>query len=221
MITVANLSGWKDSVAMVLMALERGEQIDHILFADTGAEFPELYGVLDQVETITGRKITRVKNKLDFWEMLPRKGWPFFKLRWCTGELKRDLVRQWEKQLPEKPLHLIGIAADEERRLKPRKNVRYPLAEWGITEAQAVAYCYSRGLTWGGLYEHRPRVSCYCCPLQRNAHLRLLRKTHPDLWAKMLEADKQEACQRYKFFKNETLTEFDQRIEQEEQNSLL
>lgn len=221
MITVANLSGGKDSVSMILMALERGEQIDHILFADTGAEFPELYEVLDQVELITGRTITRLKKDDDFWRMLTRKGWPFFKMRWCTGEIKRELIRKFEKDLPEKPVHLIGIAADEKKRLKNKKNVRYPLSEWGVTEAQALEYCYSKGITWRGLYKNRTRVSCFCCPFQRKASLKILRKTHPDLWAKMLDADKQESCQRYKFFKNETLTEFDKKVEQEEKNSLL
>lgn len=41
----------------------------------------------------------------------------------------------------------IGIAADEPKRVH---DDIYPLFEWGITEAQALDFCYSRGFDWGG-----------------------------------------------------------------------
>jgi len=66
---------------------------------------------------------------------------------------------------------------------------RYPLVEWGITEAQALQICYDRGFDWGGLYEIYHRCSCWCCPLQRIGELRKLRHHHPQLWAKLLELD--------------------------------
>jgi 3'-phosphoadenosine 5'-phosphosulfate sulfotransferase (PAPS reductase)/FAD synthetase len=63
---------------------------------------------------------------------------------------------------------------------------RYPLVEWGVTEADALAYCYKRGFTWGGLYHFFSRVSCFCCPLQPLDELRTLRGYFPDLWQRML-----------------------------------
>ena len=47
---VVSLSGGKDSTAMLLMMLERGRQIDGILFCDTALEFPGLYAHLDKLE---------------------------------------------------------------------------------------------------------------------------------------------------------------------------
>ena len=41
-------------------------------------------------------------------------------------------------------LHYIGIAYDEAHRCKNDPHSRYPLVEWGITEAQALQICYDR-----------------------------------------------------------------------------
>lgn len=78
-------------------------------------------------------------------------------------------------------------------RLKPDK--RYPLVEWGITEAEALKVCYDRGFTFGGLYEIYRRASCWCCPLQRIGELRNLRRHHPELWARLLDMDERAIAQ--------------------------
>lgn len=89
-------------------------------------------------------------------------------------------------------IHYVGIAADEAWRCK---NERYPLVEWGITEAQALQACYDRGFDFGGLYEIYHRASCWCCPFQRIDELRKLRKHHPELWEKLLELDRRALAQ--------------------------
>ena len=45
-----SLSGGKDSTAMLLMMLERGEHIDEIVTVDTGMEFPEMYEHLAKLQ---------------------------------------------------------------------------------------------------------------------------------------------------------------------------
>ena len=40
---VVSLSGGKDSTAMLLMLLERGEPVADVMFFDTGSEFLEMY----------------------------------------------------------------------------------------------------------------------------------------------------------------------------------
>jgi len=70
------------------------------------------------------------------------------------------------------------------------RNIKYPLIEWGITENQALEYCYSRGLDWNGLYEKFHRVSCWCCPLSRIGELRVLYNDFPILWKELQEMDK-------------------------------
>ena len=70
------------------------------------------------------------------------------------------------------------------------RNIQYPLVEWEITEKQALEYCYSKGLNWGGLYEKFHRVSCWCCPLSRIGELRILYNDFPELWNELQEMDK-------------------------------
>lgn len=111
--------------------------------------------------------------------------------RWCTT-LKTFSIEKYlkEKYPGEQICHLIGLAADEQKRIKQDKLqaglVRYPLIEWGKTERDCLEYCYSKGYRWG-LYEHKSRVSCWCCPLQSLRDLEVLYRYHPALWQKLKE----------------------------------
>ena len=115
-------------------------------------------------------------------------------MRWCTSRLKDAPREKFLKPLREKydVREFVGIAADEAWRCKDE---RYPLVEWGITEAQALQACYDRGFDFGGLYEIYHRASCWCCPFQRIDELRKLRKHHPELWEKLLELDRRALAQ--------------------------
>lgn len=64
-----NVSGGKDSTAMWLLALERGEEIQAV-FADTGHEHPLTYEYLDYLEKRLG-PVRRVKA--DFTQQIARK----------------------------------------------------------------------------------------------------------------------------------------------------
>lgn len=94
--------------------------------------------------------------------------------------------------IPSNITEFHGIAFDEkERALKNKgRNIKYPLIEWQITGKEALHYCYSRGLDWGGLYEKFCRVSCWCCPLSRIGELRSLYNDFPDLWRELEDMDK-------------------------------
>lgn len=129
------------------------------------------------------------------------RGWPAPMRRWCTGQkqnsLRAHLLALTHRQDVVLPLRqCVGFAADEPERLDgiTKKDgtyyvQRYPLVEWGVTEADALAYCIKCGFTWSGLYRSFKRVSCFCCPLQSLDELRKLRRLYPDLWHRMLEMD--------------------------------
>ena len=207
---IASFSGGKDSTAMVLEMLERGETIDQIIAFDTGWEFPQMLEHWDKFERYTGLKIdmpiTRVypKQPFDYWifdrpvckrgETTPHRfgnGWPSPLRRWCTRE-KVNAIRRELKKLGD-TTSCVGYAADEEARVGGMSGSdviqRYPLIEWGIDEAEALKICTRHGFDWGGLYKHFHRVSCFCCPLQRLDELRTLRKHFPDLWQTMIDWD--------------------------------
>lgn len=201
---VVSLSGGKDSTAMLHMMLDRGESVHSAVFFDTGWEFPEMAAHIDEVERKTGVKVVRLSPDPDFDEWMYRhrimaqkgemkgevwrigNGWPSLIRRWCT-RVKVRAIGKYQRDISG-VVPCIGIAADEIHRIKPGKK-RYPLIEYGITEADAIRYCRNLGYTWGGLYDIFDRVSCYCCPLQSLKDLRRLRKHRPELWQRLIEMD--------------------------------
>lgn len=48
---VYSFSGGKDSTAMVIDAVRRGEPIDAVVFCDTGGEFDEIYKHIDAFDS--------------------------------------------------------------------------------------------------------------------------------------------------------------------------
>ena len=243
-----SLSGGKDSTAMLLLMIERGMPIDMVLYADTGMEFPEMYAHIAKLDaylyeqrgihiTILRHpkgfeylmfdepktKPTSIENRIRLGVPLVGNGWPGIRVRWCTGALKTKLIDKEVKRLKGElgAIHYIGIAYDETWRCKGEK---YPLVEWGITEAQALQICYDRGYDFGGLYEIYNRASCWCCPFQRIGELRKLRKHHPELWARLLELDRR-AIQQFgpgplgQFKKDWSVDRLEERFAKEEQQS--
>lgn len=216
---VLSLSGGKDSTALGLEWLKRRQQepaaypLNEVIYCDTGMEFPamvEHINRLEQIFTGAGIKFTRLKNEKSFeyfmFEHQPKRrnpalkdksgwSWPEPRARWCTVELKTRVFNKYLKDLRSQHtiIQLIGLAADEQARLKRKHNQnpehRQPLAEWGWTESDCLNYCYKAGFDWGGLYEIFHRVSCWCCPLQSLDELRKLRKNFPDLWTRLLDME--------------------------------
>ncbi len=84
--------------------------------------------------------------------------------------------------------------------------------EWGITEKEALEYCYSRGFDWGGLYEKFARLSCWCCPLSRIGELRIIYREFPELWKELKEMDKKSFRQ---FRADYSLSELKEKFENE------
>lgn len=205
---IVSFSGGKDSTAMLLMMLEKGMPIDDIIFCDTGVEFPAMYDHIKQVEEYIQRPITKLKEPhgFEYWlldyeyDARHKKGekihhkvgksWPRLRGRWCTNTFKVSLLKKYiqKKYNGEDIKQYVGIAYDEPRRIKEKC---YPLYKWKITEKEALEYCYSKGFTWGGLYEIFNRVSCWVCPFKQIGELKKLRKYFPELWEKLQYLDTQ------------------------------
>lgn len=200
---IVSFSGGKDSTALLLKMIEKDMQIDEIIFADTGVEFPEMYEHIEDVEKYINRQITVIKAEKDFeYYMLnhiktrgKNKGkagysWPDFRNRWCTTILKQNVFKDYLKDKGN-IVEYHGISFDEKERAERNKdrNIKYPLIDWKMTGKDNLEYCYSLGFNWGGLYEKLSRVSCYLCPLQRLNELKVIYKEYPDLWEKMKKLD--------------------------------
>ena len=240
---IVSLSGGKDSTAMLLMMLERGEKVHSAVFFDTGWEFPQMH---DHIEKLTAHVWERYRIRtwtlhpllpLEYYMLHkpivarqgPDKGkvhkigwgWPTAKMRWCTGR-KLAQIEYFQKQAPD-IVACVGYAADEEDRVKEGSGAeeRHPLIEWGITEADALEYCRDKGFHWDGLYDLFDRVSCFCCPLKRIGDLRILRKRFPDLWGKMLEWDKLQPDHVRGFKDDKTIHDLDRRFAEEDRQMVM
>lgn len=227
---IVQFSGGKDSTCMLLMMLEKGMQVDEIIFCDTGKEFPQMYEHIQKVQKLIKEKynkeITILKSEKSFdyymFDHIKTKGknkgekgygWATMGIRWCTSALKTQITNRYLKNVGEYKSY-IGIAFDEPKRHEKRfENVIHPLFDWGVTEEQALKYCYNLGFNWGGLYEHFDRVSCWCCPMKNLKELKNLYKFYPDLWEQLKDMDKRSPNQ---FKANYSVEQLEDRFKKEE-----
>jgi 3'-phosphoadenosine 5'-phosphosulfate sulfotransferase (PAPS reductase)/FAD synthetase len=199
---IASVSFGKDSLAMLLMLIERGYSLDEVVFYDTGKEFQAIYNLRDRIKPMLEER------GIVFTELTPEKPFDYLMFDhktksgktgygWCGG------VCRWGTTFKIKALErigniatdicYIGIAVDEQQRLvRERKgNKLFPLADWNMTEKDCLDYCYAQGYDWNEngveLYSILDRVSCWRC---RNKNLKELRGMYehlPEYWKRMKE----------------------------------
>ena len=222
---ILSFSGGKDSTYLLLELIRRKYPLDEVAFFDTGWEFPVMYEHIEKCKKICeqhGIKFVTLHPKKSFdYYMFEHKtksgkqgyGWCGCKYRWGTTYKMAALDKNAETNKGN--VVYVGIAADETERLGKERadNQRFPLAEWGITEAQCLRGCYEAGFDWGGMYEHLDRLSCKFCKNKNLKELRNIRKYYPDVWQEL--KDYQDKTDRpYK--KGLTVHQFEKRFEFEE-----
>ena len=187
--TIASVSCGKDSLVIPHEYIKRGLRLDEVMMYDTGMEFQAIYdewASLVKILDENGIKHTVLKPEYEFcWQMFERPvnqgkenehlgySWCGGTCRWGTAD-KRTILGKYAEERD--AIVLVGIAADEahrrEKEFKPYK--RFPLIDWGMSEADCLAYCYERGHEWREhgaatpdgtirLYDILDRVSCWCC----------------------------------------------------------
>lgn len=205
---IASVSWGKDSLAMLIRLLEENYPLDEVVFYDTEMEFNAIYNIRDKVIPILaqkGIKYTELHPAQKFlWDMLKRPvsskqkgqhlgyGWCGGVCRWGTTA-KNKRLNDYAEKLNARVY--VGIAADEVPRLqKKNKGYKaYPLADWGMSEADCLEYCYSAGYFWeedGGagivrLYSILDRVSCWCCCNKNLRELKNIRQYLPTYWERL------------------------------------
>ena len=189
---ILSTSFGKDSTAMLHLMLEKGEQVDEVMFFETGWDFPEMEAHIKKVEKNTGIKTTRIRYYRYFDEMLEKWGWPHPAGGWCVnckintcGKLFRALKGTSE---------CIGYTTNEIHRtqrksMQKKWEVRFPLIEYNFNEKDSLSYCKNLGYDWGGLYNVFKRVSCFCCPQAGKKRIDKLKLNFPGLYQRYLEMD--------------------------------
>lgn len=138
-------------------------------------------------------------------------GFPMRRGPWCN-KLKMRPIRAYNKEQTEPVHEYVGIAIDEpERLVRLTPNKSSPLADYGITENEAIEICREHYLL-SPIYQTQARNGCWFCHNARIGELRDLWKYHPDLWA---ELRKIQAVSRVTFKQDYTIFDLEKRFEKE------
>lgn len=199
---IISFSGGKDSTAMLLRMLELKMPVDDIIFADVGMEMPGTYDYIKKVEKHINRKITILRSETNWDELFYGKlikgkfkgktrGFPGINYPcWAANMLK---VKPLRKGYTSKDICYIGITIDEKHRADGNeykgKNFRFPLIDWGWTEADCLQYLTERKIL-NPIYKTQKRTGCWCCPKQNRKSLQILCNDHPDLWKRLKQYEK-------------------------------
>ena len=192
---------------MLLRLLEERRPLDAVIFYDTGMEFSAIYRLRDAVKPMLserGIEFVELHPAEPFlYSMLEREvknrdgsgthngyGWCGGPCRWGT-EQKLQAIRRYKSSVGDAVVDYVGIAADEPQRFEKARSEgkRLPLVEWGMTEADCLAFCRSRGYAWQedgiDLYDILDRVSCWCCCNKNIGELRNMYHLLPAYWEKL------------------------------------
>lgn len=182
---IASVSFGKDSLAMLLMLLEKNIKVDEVIFYDTGMEFQAIYDIREKVKIILKYRnivYTELKPKVSFvYKMLEKPvqkrdkttqcgyGICGGRCRWGTSDKNLIINKYLKNKYENNYREYIGIAYDEKKRIIKERTIHkiLPLVEWQMTEKDCLEYCYKNGFYWEEnnirLYDALKRVSCWCC----------------------------------------------------------
>lgn len=185
---VLSFGGGVNSTALAILLVNEGWR-GHIVFSDTGTEWPDTYCFIDYFDKEwlepRGLSITRLGAEWrasTYWKpslidkCLASGRLPLAHPRWCTTHYKIEPMHRWMKaQGCEPETEMVGIALDEAWRMPSRCR---PLVDRGVDRAGCVSIIQAEGLDV-------PRKSgCYICPFQRDSQWRELWRRYPELYAK-------------------------------------
>lgn len=202
---IASVSFGKDSLAMLLLLLSREEKIDEVIFYDTGMEFQSIYDIRDKIVVLLKErniKYTELKPKYSFEYIMFDKpvkhrddtysngySWCGGRCRWGTTEKNKTISKYLKENYGEDYKEYIGIAYDEQNRIKNNEHKLYPLIDLNMTEQDCLKFCYSQGYYWEEdgirLYDILDRVSCWCCANKNLKELRNYYNYLPTYWNKL------------------------------------
>lgn len=205
---ILSLSYGKDSLACLGAIEELGWPLDRIIHAEVWAtdtipaDLPPMVEFKAKADTIIkerwGIEVEHIRSKWTFEsrfyskisnrakpEFIGRiRGFPLTFGSWCARDLKVSHLQS------KSGVNYVGIAADEPNRFgQLSEKTVSPLVEAGWDEAKCRKWCEENDLL-SPIYTTAARGGCWFCPKQPTDQLRFVRKNYPQLWALLLEWDK-------------------------------
>lgn len=207
---IASVSFGKDSLAMLIKLIEYNYPLDEVIYYNTGMEFEAIYKIRDKIIKLLKEKnikFTELSPMMDFEYKMFKKtvrhrdgtigygySWCGGRCRWGTSDKIQVIKKYYKNNFDNRKYKIyeyIGIAFDEQKRVKNIENKIYPLIEWKMTEKDCLNFCYSKGYDWKEenveLYSILDRVSCWCCSNKNIKELRNYYLYLPKYWNKLKE----------------------------------
>jgi len=187
-----NVLSMGGGVQTTAMLIRYRKSIDKVIFADTGAEFPETYGYIEKylkpfcadhgIEWITVSEDRRFGSLEE--HCIERKVIPFRQSRWCTEDYKIAPINRKLRELGAtrtNPLNMmIGFSSDESHRLGAQndrplyKRLVYPLMDDMITRGQCKEIITGHG------WPLPAKSGCDFCPFMKRSKFRALAVDNPE-----------------------------------------
>lgn len=206
---IASCSFGKDSIATILLALENGEPLDRVVFAEvmfdherniTGEITENIQWIketaIPKLEAM-GVKVDIVRAKDDYMSVCRRKfkepkanGTVYYGVQnskpcYANTYLKLEPIKRYYKEIGKDfdIIQYVGIASDEPARLKRLEgtNKISLLDKYGYTESMAMAKCQEYGLV-SPCYSMDSRGGCWFCFNANINRYISIRKNHPEYW---------------------------------------
>ena len=192
--TYLSFSGGIDSTAMVINYPQYQP-----IFADTGAEFSEVYEHILKVESALKIEVLKVKNEKhkSLIEYIRKsKYFPSWRERFCTRMFKIEPIEQFLKKQGD---FSLGIALlYEERFLRGGnydKYAWYPFIENRITKKDTINICKQNDL-FPDYPRYMKRGGCYNCFFKSKQEIIDLFLHEPDLFDELIQLEKDVQDQR-------------------------
>lgn len=209
---IASCSFGKDSIATILLALEHGEPLDRVVFAEVmfdnkrgiSGEIPEhiewVYNTAIPKLEQMGVKVDVVRAEKDYVSFFHSAvggrhkgkiyGFPIGGMCVINRDCKMRPIKQYYRQFQGHVVQYVGIAADEPKRLVRLENTKQIskvslLAKYGYTEEMAKEKCLEYGLL-SPIYETSHRGGCWFCPNCKLNSFAEFKRNHPDMWQELL-----------------------------------
>ncbi len=227
---VANVSGGKDSTAMILHLMELNLNFEAV-FCDTGWEHEQTYEYLDYLEKfVLKQPIKRLRNEKYFktdtrggYEelVLNKIFFPSNVIRTCTLELKvapqLEYMDEVRAKYKKKPISAVGIRKEESQARsklgpfeeKDESTIWRPLIDWTVEDVIAIHKRF--GVAPNPLYTRGfSRVGCFPCIFARKSEIKHAFQESPERFERIrqLETEVKELAKEkgrkeavYSFFK--------------------
>jgi phosphoadenosine phosphosulfate reductase len=191
-----SFSGGKDSLVCLQLTKKLVDTPFHIIFVNTGIEFPETIDYIDQfIEENNYQDIFCRKDipSETFWKNVEKYGPPGKDYRYCCKILKIGPINELiDDCIGQKTLSIIGqrayesISRSESNTLWtnpwiPNQLNFTPIQNW--TALHVWLYIFQEKLFYNPLYEQGfSRIGCWLCPACNQGTFELIKEGDPTLW---------------------------------------